>query len=199
MKTFNNEIIIHQGESFTIDKYIENIDGSPYIISNQLGDPYFLLTVSTSKYAQTDRYVKKYWLSLRDFPRFYLTKPVDLKSIKTAANSAQLKYNDFPTDGSSLAGYIDGKYVVFETNDAVFYLVDATGRKVYKYWNAAANEWVTYRCRLIVPFSSQDTESWTAQSYVYSIRLVAKGDASSTVCNIVDILPPTKLSVLPSI
>ena len=36
MKSFNNELIIHHGETFTIDKTVQNKDGSPYIISSEL-------------------------------------------------------------------------------------------------------------------------------------------------------------------
>lgn len=210
MKTFNNEIVIQQGESFTIDKYIENIDGSPYIISNQLKNPYFLLTVSTSKYAQSNRYVKNYWLSLKDFPRFYLTKPIDLTSIKIAADSAIAAYSDFPN--SLPKGYINGTYVKFDSvNDAVFYLTNSSGKRVYKYWctekdvNGNTIGWTEYRCRLIKSFTFEDTEKWIAQNYVYSIRLVSGSIAQSgdkplgKFDNTIDILPPTKLSVLKNI
>lgn len=210
MKTFNNEIIIQQGESFTMDKYIENMDGSPYIISNQLKNPYFLLTVSTSKYAQSNRYIKNYWLSLKDFPRFYLTKPVDLQSIKTGPNVSTPAYSDFPNGLPN--GYIDGAYVEFDkADDAVFYLTDASGKRVYKYWctekDINGNEigWTNYRCRLIKSFTSKDTEEWVPQSYVYSIRLVSGSAAKSgdkplsKFDNAIDILPPTKLSVLTNI
>lgn len=210
MKTFNNEIVIHQGESFTIDKLIENIDGSPYIISNKLANPYFLLTVSTSKYAQSNRYVKNYWLDLKNFPRFLSTQPINLSSIKTAADSNDSIYTDFPD--SLPKGYINGLYVEFDkADDAVFYLTDEHGKRAYKYYctekDSSGNErgWIDYRCRLIKHFTSEDTEQWIAQSYVYSIRLVSglaaiSGDRPlSKIDNTVDILEPTKLSVLTTI
>lgn len=206
MKTLNNEIIIQQGESFTMDKYIENMDGSPYIISNRLENPYFLVTVSTSKYAQSNRYIKNYWLSLKDFPRFYLTKPIDLQSIKTGPDSSDAAYSDFPNGIPT--GYINGEYVKFdEADDAVFYLTDSSGKRVYKRWYVDDGEirWTDYRCRLIKSFTSEDTKEWTAQSYVYSIRLVSSlasqsGDKPlSKFDSVIDILPPTKLSVLTNI
>ena len=39
MKVFNNEITIHRGETFSMDKVIQNKDGSPYIVSNRLVNP----------------------------------------------------------------------------------------------------------------------------------------------------------------
>lgn len=36
MKTFNNELVIHRGETFSMDKVVQNKDGSPYIVSNKL-------------------------------------------------------------------------------------------------------------------------------------------------------------------
>ena len=41
MRVYNNEIQISRNESFTIDKMIKLKDGSPYIVSNQLHNPYF--------------------------------------------------------------------------------------------------------------------------------------------------------------
>lgn len=210
MKTFNNEIVIQRGESFTIDKFIENLDGSPYIISKELNNPYFLLTVSTTKYAQTNRYVKNYWLKLDKFPRFLSTQPIDLLSIKTDATSIESAYDKFPNGLPS--GYIDGEYVQFTSaDDAVFYLTNFEGKKEYKYYNTNTDKngqvigWTNYRCRLVKHFLSEDTEQWTAQNYVYSIQLVSgvlaeSGDRPlSKFDNTVDILSPTKLSVLSSI
>lgn len=203
MKTFDNEITIHQGESFTIDKLVENKDGSPYIISNKLVNPYFLLTVSSSKYSQSNRYVKNYWLDLVNFPRFLSTKPIPLSSIKTSATSNVAKYTTFPT--GLLEGYVNGVYVKYDRpDDAVFY---NERTKEYKYYETKGDDpgWKDYTCRIVKHFSSKDTEEWTGQSYVYSIRLVSgskstTGDKPIVVSdNTIEILSPTKLSVLTNI
>ena len=86
MKTLNNEITVHREETFTMEKIVQNKDGSPYIISNKLNNPYWLLSISTTRYEQENRYVKNYWLSLKDHPRFTNTRAVNLKSLKYSAS-----------------------------------------------------------------------------------------------------------------
>lgn len=208
MKTFNNEIVVHRNEVFTIDKIIQNKDGSPYVISKELSNPYFLLTVSTTRYSQKDRYVKNYWLNLLNFPRFNSTQCIDLHSIKTSSAGTDIKYNDFsdvvPTSDYLLSGYISGQYVEFDADDAVFF-VNNNGIKTYKYYNVSSNKWLVYNCRLIKQFSNDDTKDWVEQSYVYSITLVSgelatDGDMPIKEFDTVStILAPTKMSVLSNV
>jgi hypothetical protein len=197
MRTLNNEIIVHKGDSFTVDKIIKNKDGSPYIISNKLNNPYFLITVADSKYAQSNRYVKNYWLDLTEFPRFLCTQPVDLFSIKTSATSDENKYDTFPDELPE--GFVDGVYVQYEIGDAVFFIRDEDGKAQYKYYDDAKG-WLDYKCQLVKSFSCEDTEEWVSQNYVYSIRLVSGIDVKSCKFEeVVTILPPTRLSVLSNI
>lgn len=81
MKTLNNEIEIHRNESFAIDKTIANRDGTPYVISCKLKNPYFLLAVSSTRFNRDDRYMYNKWLELEDIPRFLSTVPYNIKSI----------------------------------------------------------------------------------------------------------------------
>ena len=77
MKTFNNEVVIHRGETFSMDKLVENKDGSPYIVSNKLQNPYVLVSVSTTRYEQNKRYLLNQWLPLSNKVRFSITDPID--------------------------------------------------------------------------------------------------------------------------
>ena len=43
MQVLRNELKVYRGENFTIDKLLKNRDGSPYIISNELQNPYWLI------------------------------------------------------------------------------------------------------------------------------------------------------------
>lgn len=92
MKSLNNELIVHRNEAFTIDKTIQNKDGSPYIISSELNNPYFLITVSNTRYVVENRYIYSKWLNLENFPRFRNTNAVNLKIFKNGSSS---KYNSF--------------------------------------------------------------------------------------------------------
>lgn len=190
MKTLNNEIIIHRNETFTLDKILENKDGSPYIISNKLSNACFLITISSTRYQQEGRYIKNYWLTLNNYPRFTYTNAVDLHSIKTSATGTTNKYSNFDSvtgpdyitiEGESkrylVYGYVNGKLTYFDVDDCVFYLDDTNGR-TYKYWSLpegedTGGEWKTYTCRIVKAFLQSDTVDLVEQSYVYSIRLVS--------------------------
>lgn len=82
METFKHAIKAYRGETFTIDKVIRNQDGTPFVISNELQNPHFLISVSNTKYSQENRFVRNYWLSLEDFPKFTMTRPLDTKYIE---------------------------------------------------------------------------------------------------------------------
>lgn len=190
MKTFNNEIIIHRGETFSIDKTVQNKDGSPYVISSKLNNPYFLLTVSTTRYEQEDRYLKNYWLDLSNFPKFLSTQAFDLKSLMSTNNGTEPMYpngfdditsrsfNDANSTYYIAYGYIEGKLVFLDYNDCVFYVDDENGNRIYKYWDNSVVKgnvvgWLNYKCKIVKAFSHEDTSKWVEQSYTYSIKLVS--------------------------
>lgn len=191
MKTFNNELTIRRGETFTIDKTIQNKDGSPYIISSKLKNPYFLITVSTTRYQQENRYLSNYWLDLSDYPRFLSTQAFDLLSLTSEANGETPMYpngfSDITARSSSVStvgdylvyGYIGDKLIFLDYTDCVFYVEDEDGNRIYKYWNDSVSEsggrigWQDYDCKIVKTFLQEDTSQWVEQSYVYSIRLVS--------------------------
>ena len=208
MRTLNNEITIHRGETFSMDKIIVNKDNSPYIISSELRHPYWLLTISTTKYVQANRYIKNYWLDLSNFPRFASTQPVNIADFKTSDSGSKDMYTDFSdmtydeSTDTIATGYIDGFEVTYSPTDAVFYKETDDGVE-YKYYSVSANTWLDYVCRITISFSTADTNEWVEQSYVYSIDLVdgdtTDGDRSIIVDWKIPILIPTKLSVLSNI
>lgn len=190
MKTFNNEISVHRGETFTIDKSVQNKDGSPYVISNRLNNPYFLLTVSTTRYEQQNRYLKNYWLDLTNFPKFLSTQTFNLKSLMSTANGTTPMYpNGFaditsrssvPSNGGDYLayGYIGDSLVFLDYDDCVFYVEDGEGNRTYKYWDDTPTGtgrvgWLNYKCKIVKAFSQEDTREWVEQSYTYSIKLVS--------------------------
>ena len=186
MKVFNNEIVISRNEAFSIDKTIENKDGSPYIISSRLNNPHFLISVSTTKYSQKDRYIMNYWLSLDNYPRFLFTQPINLADIKTSAAGTESLYSSFDDlTGSTISGYVDGVLVEYEPGDAVFY-IDINGKREYKYYDIVAQKWITYSCKIVKVFTQEHTKEWVEQSYTYSILLVSGESTLSylrTQCN----------------
>lgn len=165
MQVHKNEMYVQRGESFTMCKRIVNRDGSPYIVGSGLIGPYWLVSISNSKYDKPDRYILNKWLSLKNFLKFEITKPVNIRS---------LGYNGFPN--TVPAGY-EGTNE--EYADIAVFVDDRTGE--YKYWKYTGNitigdysgEWVNYVCRLILSFNRDITLNWIEQTYYYSISLVS--------------------------
>lgn len=204
MKSFNNELIIHRGETFTMDKTIQNKDGSPYIISSELENPFFVITVTSTRYQQEGRYTHVKWLDLKDFPRFKVTQPVDLKSLKTERRGNIAHYPNGFDDITELAtyinpengityynlvayGWIGDKFIGYEVGDVLFYVENEDGSITYQYWD---NGWKGYKCSIITAYGQETTMKWVEQSYMYSINL-ASGDSTleylQTLCNVNDI------------
>lgn len=181
MRAYNNDVEISRNETFSLDKIIKCKDGSPYIVSNQLNNPYFLVSVSTTRYEQKDRKVYNKWLDLKDFPKFVETVPVDLKSLMTEPNGNVSRYNSFDditelisidTKTDILAyGYVGSYLFYYKFDDAVFYIEDENGEKTYKYWSV--DGWKEYTCRIVTAYTIDITSKWTEQNYVYSIDLVS--------------------------
>lgn len=217
MKTFNNELVIHRGETFSMDKVVQNKDGSPYIVSNKLKNPYVLVAVSTTRYDQNKRYLLNLWLPLTDQARFSITEPIDLTSFKTDVNGTVSKYTSFddvnirkPVLGSGgkdciVSGYIGDRFVFYDYDDCVLYLENEQGIKEYRYWNLEHEGLLKYEFRITCPFTQDITSQWVEQSYVYSMTLMsgelpASGEPPfANIDTVQPLLIPTKLSVLSSI
>ena len=217
MKTFNNELVIHRGETFSMDKVVQNKDGSPYIVSNKLKNPYVLVAVSTTRYDQNKRYLLNQWLPFTDKPRFSITEPIDLTSFKTDVNGTVSKYTSFddvnirkPVLGSGgkdciVSGYIGDRFVFYDYDDCVLYLENEQGIKEYRYWNLEHEGLLKYEFRITCPFTQDITSEWVEQSYVYSMTLMSgelpeSGEPPfANIDTVQPLLIPTKLSVLSSI
>lgn len=217
MKTFNNELVIHRGETFSMDKVVQNKDGSPYIVSNKLKNPYVLVAVSTTRYDQNKRYLLNQWLPLSDKARFSITDPIDLTSFKTDVNGIVSKYTSFddvnirkPVLGSGgkdciVSGYIGDRFVFYDYDDCVLYLENEQGIKEYRYWNLEQEGLLKYEFRITCPFTQDITSQWVEQSYVYSMTLMSgelpeSGEPPfANIDTVQPLLTPTKLSVLSSI
>lgn len=175
MQSYKNELIVTKGETFTIDKLLQNKDGSPYIVSSRLSNPYWLISVSNTLYSQENRYIKNYWLPV-NVPRFNSTIAINIKDIKSSnLLDAPSLYNSF-NDVTSfpMVGWYNGAYVTFDNGlDSVFYEEDDNGNRVYKYWLDDRNTWAEYSCRINKTFLQSDTKEWISQNYQYSIQLVS--------------------------
>ena len=180
MRTYNNELSVTRGETFTMDFVVRNPDGSPYIVSSSLGKPFWLITVANTRYTQENRYVLNTWMPVECL-RFHSTVAVKIDTFEGNTHP-DFEYGDAETYDNS-AVYTDGVS--------------------YKYWKytlpvdaAKRGTWVDYIApRIIVPYDVEDTKLWTEQEYLYSIALIDGEPASNAYNAVMPILIPTRLNV----
>lgn len=121
MKIHGNDIVIHRGETFTLSMNVKMRDGTPFIMTydpdNDLTahNPYILITIASSKYAQKGSYIKNWWLPMNDLPSFTSTE------IKTLTDLNQ---------GSSDGVY--ERYLYYNQQDDKYYYYD-DGFKEYAF------------------------------------------------------------------
>lgn len=165
-----NEMTVIRGETFTIDRVVVNKDGSPFIVSSEYNNPYILITVSSTRYAQSDRYSASWWLNLSDLtdengdvkplPRFKYTRPIQITAFGDNVDTAE---------------HLPGEYL--------YYVDDITKCKYFDY-NDGKKVWYDYDFRIIHHFVHEVTSKWSEQSYMYSIRLVSGQDTGEYVRNL---------------
>ena len=169
MQIRNNEVTIYRGETWTMNRKVQNSDGSPFIVCNRFENPFFLITVVSSTYQQENRYRLNRWLDLTNFKRFENVIPVELKSIDS---NYTFEHDVIPSgyEGDETSGY---------ANIAIFYEKDVNGVISYKYWeynnndkNDYSGKWVDYECIITCMFTKDITEQFIEQNYRYGISLV---------------------------
>lgn len=172
MDSYKNSFVLQQGEqlgfnfklSSTSKKYV------PYIISESIGNPYFVITVGTDLH-NSNSYKKSWWCKYEG-PKFYGTNCIEIDKDKLDAlniiedsehdypyiNNQELQFNDV-MDNNVLHRYV--YHTVIDNED------------VYYYFNYGAVTYVmNYECRLIHTFPLSDTKEWNAKNYMYQITLV---------------------------
>ena len=92
MRLNGKEIIVHTGETFGIDFVFKNKDGSPYVIYSGLKNPYFLTSISDSKFKEKNRNVLNMWnITPQRMPRFNSVRCVSITD--SNYNSDYLNFN----------------------------------------------------------------------------------------------------------
>ena len=162
MRVYADRIQVERGEEWTYDVYFQSRDGSPYIVSNQLTNPYILVTIASSKYTQNGRYIANFWNNVTEaYKTFYCTQPIELSgtTMPTPENGLSREIQDD----------ITAKNQTYSTY-AVYKWVDPNGVAQYKYWNGTAYE--DYDFHFVMTFPTDITNEWIEQNYVFGIKLV---------------------------
>lgn len=170
MRIQGNELTVRRNETFTIDFSVVNRDGTPFVVSSEYKNPYVLVTVSSAKYNQKNRYLSNWWLNLNDMynernervpvPRF---KSTIIKRITSKSDTSILSDEPYET------------VYYNEEDDTYLYRVDDKDGTV---------NLVEYDFRIIHHFTNSVTKMWVEQSYTYTVYLVSGDDTLTYLRNL---------------
>lgn len=164
MQVFNNEIHMQQGEQITLTFNLRTKDGSPYIVSSELNNPYYVITIASTHLAQQDRYVLNRWCKIEKITNtpttFYCTKSIPVSDITNIPNGLP---ETIRNDIISLAnkGITYDNYAIYSYNG-----------KYYR-WDSDVEKAIEYENILSVTFLPSTTNEWTGRDFVYGIILVS--------------------------
>lgn len=174
MENNGNEQFVQQGENWNLDKLLSssNREYIPFIVSSERANPFFVVTVASTKFEKNLRYVKSWWNSpdQMHIPTFYQTTPQYYGEISSEST--------IPTTGTAIGENKSIRYLYQYTltTDAID---QSLGHKPYYYFyydytNSDDGQLVLgYECRITFNFLSKDTAEWTSQNYLYQITLVS--------------------------
>ena len=176
MENSGNEQIVQQGENWNLDKVLSssNREYIPYIVSSERANPFFVVTVASTKFEKNLRYVKSWWNSVDDMniPTFYQTTPVDYGEISGTTRIPQ-------TAAGSTLGDTKNKRYLYRYTLTTDSIDPALGHKPYYYFYydfSTSDEGklvLGYECKITFNFLSSDTAEWNSQNYMYQITLVS--------------------------
>jgi len=138
MNSFGNRREIQQGEDWNLDILVSASDREyiPFIVSSGRVNPYFVLTVASTKYEKNMRYVASWWnnpegkIVGESLPTFYQTTPVDigvLSSMPTSSFTPEDIPEEYQTDESPEKRYLYRFMLESESVEA------KTGHRPYHY------------------------------------------------------------------
>lgn len=182
MRVYADRIQVERGEEWTYDVYFQNRDGSPYIVSEKLTNPYILVTIASSKYTQNGRYIANFWSKvIGTYPTFYSTQPtviVDKNANTISEINAPDKLGITLPDVFLIDGVpVDNAYTMFsvyewtDKNDEKHYFW-CTDYKTDSNGNVTAWTYEEYSFHFVITFPTDITNTWIEQNYVFGVKLV---------------------------
>lgn len=190
MESFRNKRIIQQGETWYLDLLLSQsvTEYIPYILSRNLDNPHFVITVASTKYEKNNRYVESWWLDCDNelhIPRFEQTVPQYIGELSEHPNTL----GDIPsglTPGiKNASGTYDPGYTCLYQYKYVG-TGDDYGKMFYVYYVQEVPNDTTilqkdYECRITFSLTlgqsdgqwSNGTGDWVSQNYQYQITLVS--------------------------
>lgn len=134
MESFGNERSVQQGEDWNLDLLLSASDREyiPFIVSSERKNPYFAITVASTKFEKNLRYVKTWWNSVDNqlkIPRFYQTTPQYYGEINDIDGSKIRDLGEIRSFTSSVStgGNVTVSDYVYKTGSANISVVDSAG------------------------------------------------------------------------
>ena len=127
MKSFGNEKRVQQGEDWNLDLLVSarSDEYIPYLISSELANPFFVVTVGSTKYDKNERYVKSWWNSIKNskIPTFYDTNPIYCGELPETSDT--YRANTDMDEHQIVANQLDNK----DDNNVLFTCIDDNGEE----------------------------------------------------------------------
>lgn len=212
MESFNNQRKVQQGEDWNLDVLLSasDVEYIPFIVSSKLKNPYFVVTIASTKYEKNLRYVKSWWndpIATEKLVTFFTTEPHNCGEL-TDPSQVQNYLLITKETSSDTAGGVQ-KYTgenhlyqyTLSTDTRDKYDADEwrqewdeaekLGHKPYHYsyynWTAVGQDLSqverlddVYECHVRFNFNTEQTGEWNSQNYLYQISLVS-GELMDTV------------------
>ena len=178
MESFGHERKVQQGEDWNLDILLSasDVEYIPFIVSSERKNPFFVITIASTKYEKNHRYVQSWWCSVDDdlkWPRFYSTVPVDCGDVSYPDSDIMIP-NKETWSTRCLYQY------TYEDDEVDLSLGHKPYHYMYRiYWDTPDHgdrynsEEDQYEPRLRFNFLSPQTAEWGSQNYMYQITLVS--------------------------
>lgn len=179
MESFLNTRRVQQGEDWNLDILLSQSQTEyiPFIVGKR-ENPYWVITVASTKFEKNQRYVESWWLKLGDeTPMFKQTVPLNIGELSAHPSSK----NDIPNSANDEPFEYLYQYTLVN---------DETGEKYYVYFDTENVIHLDYECRIrfnLTTFNSATgkrdigTSNWGSQNYMYQITLVSGQEMVDTI------------------
>lgn len=180
MEMYGNEIKVQQGEDFNLDILLSasQLEYIPFIVSSERANPFFVITIASTKYEKNLRYVKSWWNDIKsdnETPTFFQTVPYDYGEIAKAGALPTLP----PTLKGTTSAETPTTRLLYQYTIATEETDKQLGHRPYHYFyfdydrQGAAHRRDNYECHIRFNFSTSETSAWGSQNYMYQVTLVS--------------------------
>jgi len=160
VKLLGNEVYIKQGEVWPVDFEVLSKDGTPFMLPAPIRNPYVVVTLTSSRYEQQDRFVRNWWLDLSGIKAFFRSEPLYVSAFDV--DTILQEYPELTTDSSDELNYIC---------NYLFYTRDSQNKKVYSFVEIIMlPRWEGYNFRIV---TTLDVSDLLEQTYLYDVKIVA--------------------------